>query len=195
LARHNRETNMSDAISSYLLVVAQIAITFGGFGALYFGLQQQRPETAEFNFIITRNHFYSSSVIVGGALLPSLLMLLMPAMLAWRIASVTTAAPVLWLVMAYPGLRRAARREAMPTHTKIILALWVLAAVILLLNLFHMHLGLYAFALTMMLFLSFHAFVYALGAARRPAAAPDALPPPVQGAQAQGDRRTTGEPH
>ena len=148
----------------YLYNLSAISIAFVGFAALYLGFRQAMArKSTKLDAVITRNHFGLSFMVVGGSLLPPLLVLAsVPVDKAFQWASAIVAAPLLVFCITYPARRYKASRLPMPTGTKVLVAFYCLAAMLLLRNVVVHEPALYLVALTLQQFINAITFIYAL---------------------------------
>jgi len=102
--------------SAYLYTLAQIAITFAGFTALFIILRQASGRTGtKYDVFAVRHYFFLSFLIIAGALLPALLTAFsLSQPLIWRIASVAVAVPLFGFLVSFPFRRRALTGVRLP---------------------------------------------------------------------------------
>src|SRR4029077_1042161 len=148
----------------YLYNLSVISIAFVGFAALYLGFRQAMArKSTKLDAVITRNHFALSFMVVGGSLLPPLLVLYsVPVDKAFQWASALAAALLLIFCFTYPARRYKASRLPMPTGTKVLVACYCLAAAVLLRNVVVHEPALYLVALTLQQSINVITFMYAL---------------------------------
>jgi hypothetical protein len=148
----------------YLYNLSVISIAFVGFAALFLGFRQAMArKSTKLDAVITRNHFGLSFMVVGGSLLPPLLVLAsLPVDKSFQWASAITGAPLLIFCITYPARRYKASRLPMPTGTKVLVAFFCLAATLLLINVVVREPALYVVALTLQQFINVITFMYAL---------------------------------
>jgi hypothetical protein len=127
---------MELAQSAYLYALAQIAITFGGFTALFMMLRQTvGGKASAMDFFVTQRFLMYSFLVAVGAMLPPLLAaFLRQHDLIWRAASTGIAIPLLVLVVSFPWHRRAVTSRRAPFFIWLRELIHVVAIAILLLN-------------------------------------------------------------
>ena len=155
--------------SAYLYVLAQLAITFAGFTALFMILRQATGAAGtKYDLFATRNYLFLSFLIVIGAMLPSLLAaLVLSKSLVWRIASAAVAIPLLGFLLSYSVRRRALTGVRLPWSIwpqQIIFTITVATLLINALGLFgEPNAGLFELGTSLILFDLFYAFLLTLG--------------------------------
>jgi hypothetical protein len=153
---------------TYLYTLATVSITFVGFSTLFILVRQALGKTmSKFDILLTRNFLQLGFMVAFGSLLAPLLILLRIGDLnAWRIASVVAAAPAFVFALTYPRRRAATVNTAVPKEVWFDVSAVFLAGVILLANAvgwpWAPDAGLYATGLTIILSISFLAFLHAL---------------------------------
>ena len=148
----------------YLNNLSVVSIAFVGFATLYLGFRQAMArKSTKLDAVITRNHFGLSFMVIGGSLLPPLLVLAsVPADKAFQWASAIAAAPLFIFCITYPARRYKASRLPMPTGTKVLVAFYCVAVTLLLINVVVHEPALYLVALTLQQFINVITFMYAL---------------------------------
>jgi hypothetical protein len=168
--------------ASYLYTLATVSITFVGFSVFFILIRQALGGTmSEFDIFLTKNFLQLGFTVAVCALLAPLLSLLdIGQAYVWRIASAMSAVPPFLVVLTYPRRRFAATGTPMPKMALFSIALIFVAGLILLGNAFGWPLapgvGLYACGLTIVLSISFLAFLHALEVVLKrlpPTVAPD----------------------
>ena len=155
--------------SAYLYALAQIAITFAGFTALFMMLRQSfGGKTNKYDLFVTRNYLILSFLIVIGAMLPQLLAAFsIEKAIVWRIASAAVAIPMLVFVLSYPVRRQAITGARFPTKVWPMQIIFTGASVVLFVNaagFFSKSLvGLFELGITLILLGSFYAILLTLG--------------------------------
>ena len=157
---------METAGSAYLYTLAQIAITFAGFTALFMMLRQTfGGTTTKYDLFVTRNYLFFSFLVVIGAMLPSLLAAFGIAQdLIWRLSSLAVAIPMGVFVITYPARRRTLTGAGFPVRVWPMQLIFALAAVVLFVNGFaNSNTGRFELGVTLILLGSFYAIVLTLG--------------------------------
>lgn len=122
--------------SAYLYTLAQIAITFAGFTALFMMLRQTfGGTTTKYDLFVTRNYLFFSFLVVIGALLPSLLAAFNIAQdLIWRLSSLAVAIPIGVFVVTYPMRRKSLIGTGFPLRVWPMQLIFASAAAVLFVN-------------------------------------------------------------
>jgi hypothetical protein len=174
--------------ASYLYTLATVSITFVGFSVFFILIRQALGAAlSEFDILLTKIFLQLGFTVAVCALLAPLLSLLdVRQAYIWRIASTISAVPPFLVVLTYPRRRFAATGNPMPKTVLFGVASVFGAGLILLGNAFGWPLapgvGLYACALTIVLSISFLAFLHALEAVlEQPKRMIDGLHSPVAG--------------
>jgi len=155
--------------SAYLYALAQIAITFAGFTALFMILRQATGRTGtKYDVFGIRNYFFLSFLIIAGAMLPSLLAAFsLPQPLIWRIASIIVGIPLIGFLVSFPFRRRALTGVRLPLSMWPQQIIFILIVATLLINavgiLGEPNLGLFELGITLILFDLFYAILLTLG--------------------------------
>jgi hypothetical protein len=153
---------------TYLYTLATVSITFVGFSTLFILVRQALGKTmSKFDILLTRNFLQLGFMVAFGSLLAPLLILLRIGDLnAWRIASAVAAVPAFMFALTYPRRRAATVNTAVPKEVWFDVSAVFLAGGILLANAvgwpWAPDAGLYAAGLTIILSISFLAFLHAL---------------------------------
>jgi hypothetical protein len=159
---------MESAGITYLYTLATVSITFVGFSTLFILVRQTLGKTmSKFDMLLTRNFLQLGFMVAFGSLLAPLLMLLrIGDLTAWRIASLIAAVPAFIFALTYPRRRAAAVNTTVPKEVWFDVSAVFVAGVILLANAvgwpWAPDVDLYATGLTMILSISFLAFLHAL---------------------------------
>lgn len=184
--------------ASYLYTLATVSITFVGFSVFFILIRQALGRTmSEFDIFLTRNFLQLGFTVAVCALLAPLLSLLeVRQAYTWRIASMISAVPPFLVVLTYPRRRFVATGTPMPRMALFSVAAIFVAGLILLGNAFGWPLapgvGLYACGLTIVLSISFLAFLHALDRVlEQPKRVGDGLDSPGAG----NGPTLTGQPH
>jgi hypothetical protein len=154
--------------TAYLYTLATVAITFVGFSTLFILIRQALGKTmSAFDILLTKNFLQLGFMVAFGSLLAPLLSLLQVGDIAvWRIASAIAAMPAFVFTLTYPRRRAAAVRTPVPKEVWFDVSAVFVAGVILLANAVGWPwipgVGLYAAGLTIILSISFLAFLHAL---------------------------------
>jgi hypothetical protein len=177
---------------SYLYTLATVSITFVGFSVFFILIRQALGRTmSEFDIFLTRNFLQLGFTVAVCALLAPLLSLLEVGQAhIWRIASMISAVPLFLVVLTYPRRRFSATGTPMPKVALFSIASIFVAGLVLLANAFGWPLapgvGLYASGLTIVLSISFLAFLHVL---EQPKGTSDGSQSPAAGL------KLTGQPH
>jgi hypothetical protein len=154
--------------SGYLYSLAAIAITFVGFSALVVVLRQTYGGAlSSLEIFITRVFIQLGFIVAASAMVPNLLSLFpVPHRVIWQVSSAAAAVPASVFAVTYPARRRAAAGVRTPLVVWLDICVLLLAAIILAINAagvpFEPGPGLFAVALTIILFLSGWAYLQAL---------------------------------
>jgi hypothetical protein len=154
--------------ASYLYTLATVSITFVGLSVFFILIRQALGRTmSEFDIFLTRNFLQLGFTVTVCALLAPLLSLLdVRQAYIWRIASMISAVPPCLVALTYPRRRFAATGTPMPKVASFSVAAIFVAGMILLGNAFGWPFasgaGLHACGLTIVLSISFLAFLHAL---------------------------------
>jgi hypothetical protein len=160
--------DIGDRALTYLYTLAAISVTFVGFSALVIILRQTLGgEMSKLDILITRIFIQLGFLVAAGALLPALLALLQFTDLqCWRLASVAIAVPSLLFACSYPSRRRAASGSPTPIGVWLDVIIIVVLSLMLFLNgvggFNSRNPGVFAFALTGILFVAGWAYLQAL---------------------------------
>jgi hypothetical protein len=152
--------------SAYLYTLAQIAITFAGFTALFMMLRQTfGGTTTKYDLFVTRNYLFFSFLVVIGAMLPSLLAAFdIRQALIWRLSSLAVAIPMGVFVITYPVRRRTLTGAGFPVRVWPMQLIFASAAVVLFANgVGNPNIGLFETGVTLILIGSFYAILLTLG--------------------------------
>jgi hypothetical protein len=164
--------------STYLYALASISTTFVGFSALIMMVRQTLGDgLSELEAWITRTFVQLGFLVTAGAMTPPLLTLCgFSDDLIWRTCSGIVGAIMLIFVVTYPTRRRAVARKPAPAFVFLDLFLLLGPIAMLAMNVVGQNVldkplrpsgGLYAAALTGILFISGLGYLHALGALRR----------------------------
>jgi hypothetical protein len=164
--------------STYLYALASISTTFVGFSALIMMVRQTLGDgLSELEAWITRTFVQLGFLVTAGAMTPPLLALCdFSADFIWRLCSGIIGAVMLVFVLTYPTRRRAVAGAPAPAFVFLDLFLLLAPITMLGLNVAGRNVtlmpprpsgGLYAAALTGVLFISGLGYLHALGALRR----------------------------
>ena len=157
---------METAGSAYLYTLAQIAITFAGFTALFMMLRQTfGGTTTKYDLFVTRNYLFFSFLVVIGALLPSLLAAFNIVQdLIWRVSSWAVAIPIGVFAITYPMRRRALIGAGFPVRVWPMQLIFASAAVVLFFNgVVSSNIGRFELGVSLILLGSFYAILLTLG--------------------------------
>lgn len=154
--------------SGYLFALAQIAITFAGFTALFMMLRQAiGGKSTPYDLFATRNYLFLSFLIVFGGMLPSVLSAFhLTQQLVWRIASLAVGVPLLVFLVSYPFRRRAVTGVRLPPSIWPQQIIFTTAVAVLFANAFGLFgepVGPYMLGTTLILFDLFYAILLTLG--------------------------------
>jgi hypothetical protein len=169
---------MDTTASTFLYSLASISTTFVGFSALIMMVRQTLGDgLSDLEAWITRTFVQLGFLVTAGAMTPPLLALCgYPDDLIWRLCSGIVGTMMLVFVVTYPTRRRAVSGKPAPAFVYLDLFLLLGPIAMLALNVIGQILtdkplrpsgGLYAAALTGVLFISGLGYLHALGALRR----------------------------
>jgi hypothetical protein len=152
--------------ATFLYTLATVSITFVGFSTLFILIRQALGKTmSKFDILLTKNFLQLGFMVTFGSLLAPLLDLLQVGNV-WRIASAISAVPALVFVLTYPRRRAAAIPTTIPKEVWFDVSSVFVAGGMLLANALGWPwapgVGLYAAGLTVILSISFLAFLHAL---------------------------------
>jgi hypothetical protein len=153
---------------TYLYTLATVSITFVGFSALFILVRQVLGKPmSKFDILLTKNFLQLGFMVAFGSLLAPLLFLLQVGDInVWRIASLISAVPAFIFAVTYPRRRAATVKTPVPKEVWFDVSAVFVAAAILLTNAvgwpWTPDVGLYAAGLTIILSISFLAFLHAL---------------------------------
>jgi hypothetical protein len=153
---------------AYLYTLATVSITFVGFSTLFILVRQALGKTmSKFDILLTRNFLQLGFMVAFGSLLAPLLFLLqVEDIKVWRIASLVSAVPAFIFASTYSRRRAAAVSTAVPKKVWFDVSAVFAAGGILLSNAVGWPripgIGFYAAGLTIILSISFLAFLHAL---------------------------------
>jgi hypothetical protein len=183
--------------ASYLYTLATVSITFVGFSVFFILVRQALGATmSEFDILLTKIFLQLGFTVAICALLAPLLSLLdIGQAYIWRIASMISAVSPFIVALTYPRRRFAATGTPMPKTVLFGISSVFVAGLILLGNAFGWPLapgvGLYACGLTIILSISFLAFLHALEVVlEQPKRMNDGLHSPVAGNDLTPTRRS-----
>ena len=170
---------MDKTESTFLYALASISTTFVGFSALIMMARQTLGDgLSELEAWITRTFVQLGFLVTAGAMTPPVLALCgYPDDLIWRLCGGIIGAIMLVFVVTYPARRRAVAGTPAPAFVYLDLFLLLGPIAMLALNVAGQYVsdtplrpsgGLYAAALTGILFISGLGYLHALGALRRP---------------------------
>ena len=154
--------------SGYLYALATVAITFVGFSALLLVFRQSLGSgVTKYDAYFMLSFIQPNFIVTGGALLPPLLLLCgLGEDMVWRLSSGLTALPIILFVVTVPTRRHAAIDEPIPRYIWVLLVLQFVGALVLVGNAagrpFAPGPGLYALAITGLLFTTAIAYLRAL---------------------------------
>jgi hypothetical protein len=152
--------------SAYLYALAQIAITFAGFTALFMMLRQTfGGTTTKYDLFVTRNYLFFSFLVVIGSMVPSLLAAFGIAQdLIWRLSSLAVAIPMGVFVVTYPSRRRRLVGAGFPLRVWPMQLILASAAIVLFFNgVAASNAGRFELGVTLILLGSFYAILLTLG--------------------------------
>jgi len=153
---------------TYLYSLATVSITFVGFSTLFILVRQALGKTmSKFDILLTRNFLQLGFMVAFGSLLAPLLFLLqVEDIKVWRIASLVSAVPAFIFALTYLRRRAAAVSTAVPKEVWFDVSAVFAAGGVLLSNAVGWPrtpgIGFYAAGLTIILSISFLAFLHAL---------------------------------
>ena len=159
---------MTPAASGYLYTLATLSITFVGFSALVIVLRQTLGgDLSRLDLLLTKIFVQLGFLVAGAALLPPLLALLQcTEPLVWRISSAIAAIAAALFALSYPTRRRAASGDSTPWIVWVDVGALLIAAALLTANAVALGIasgpGPYAVAITIVLYVSFLAYLQAL---------------------------------
>jgi hypothetical protein len=153
---------------TYLYTLATVSITFVGFSTLFILIRQALGKTmSKFDILLTKNFLQLGFMVAfGGLLAPLLILLRVGEINVWRIASVISAVPAFIFALTYSRRRAAAVSTTVPKEVWFDVSAVFVAGTILLANAIGWPwvpgVGLYAAGQTVILSISFLAFLHAL---------------------------------
>jgi len=184
--------------ASYLYTLATVSITFVGFSAFFVLVRQALGRTmSQYDILLTKNFLQLGFIVTFCSLLAPLLSLLeLRQAYIWRIASMISAVPLLLVALTYPRRRFAAIKGPIPKDVLCFIATIFVSGLILLANAFGWPqapgVGLYVCGLTIVLSISFLAFLLGLDAVlEQPKRISDGLHSPAAG----NGLTLSGRPH